>query len=141
MRWETCPLKIWTDPLSNSLSAYAMLTQRQLANTIQVQLLITKGPLPAIGQNNDLCPCHRIYPHRKTAENGPGTGSCVPRWFEFAVLWGIGLERAIHVSPVFYQIHLKLIPPGPHTRERHRYVNVAVCCLHCAPVFVACRGH
>ena len=117
-----------------------MLTQRQLVNTIQVQLLTSKGPLPTIGQSNNFCPCHRIYPHRKIVQNGPGTGSWVPRWFEFAVTWGIGLERAIQISPVFYQTHLKLIPPGLHTRERHHYINFAVCCVSCAPVFVTYHG-
>lgn len=29
-----------------------------------------------------------------------------PGGFEFAVLWGIGLERATQIPPVFYQIHL-----------------------------------
>ena len=56
-------------------SAYAMLTLRQLVDTIQVQLLTTNGPLPTIGpDNNSLLPFHRVYPQGNTLKNGPGTG-------------------------------------------------------------------
>ena len=41
-------------PRSNHPSAYAMLTQKQLVNTIQVQLLTTKGHLLTINQDNNL---------------------------------------------------------------------------------------
>ena len=39
-------------PRNNCLSACAMLTQRQPAHTIWVQLLTTIGPLPTMGQDN-----------------------------------------------------------------------------------------
>lgn len=67
---------------SNHPRAYAILTQRQLVNAIQAQLLTIKGPLPIIGQDhNSLLPLPWDLPSRGTRYNvtlglagGPGNG-------------------------------------------------------------------
>ena len=53
LRWETPSLIRWTPPRSAGHSTDAMVTQRQLVNTIQVQQLTTEGPLPANGQDSN----------------------------------------------------------------------------------------
>ena len=60
-------MSIIEHPRSNHPSAYAMLTQKQLVNTIQVQLLTTKGHLLTINQDNNL-----LLPLLQDAVGGEG---------------------------------------------------------------------
>ena len=62
-------MSITEHPRSSNPSAYAMLTQKQLVNTIQVQLLTTKGHLLTINQDNNL-----LLPLLQDATGGEGDG-------------------------------------------------------------------
>lgn len=78
-----------------------MLTQGHLVSTIRIQLWTTKHSTLTLGQDNnshlplsqDLC----LGEHMIRWD-----WQVSPRWFGFAALKGMGLERDSQIAPVFY---------------------------------------
>ena len=105
-----------------------MLTQRQLVNTSQVQLLTTR-PLPTISRDNtSLLPLPRDLPVGEHSIKWLRDRQVSPRWFGFAALWARGLERDLPISRVFYQPRLtaKVVNPGQNPGERCHSLTLPV---------------
>ena len=105
-----------------------MLTQRQLVNTIQVQLLTTERPLPTISQDSN-----SLLPSLPSLQDLPPEEHTIKWswdwqvslwWFAFAVPWGIGLERDLQISPGLYLAPpktTKVVNPGSHWSKAPLY--------------------
>ena len=115
----------WTHPRSNCPRACTVLTQRQPAHTIWLQLLPTEGPLPTMGQGNkSLLPWPQGLHWGEHTIERPWGWQVSPRWSGFASSWGIGLERDLtcftYLLPGPSETP-KVTNPGPSWRQAPLY--------------------